>query len=244
MCCNDGVIFAQKGSNHPIAIEKTKEPQYQVQVTLRETKGLTPLGLTTNQVWKDDPRRLLFVLARYKFVAKMLSGKQRVLEVGCGDAFGTRIVLQEVGAICAVDFDPVFVKDVNSRMVEEWMFDCKVHDILAGPVPGQFEAAYALDVIEHIPKTDELRFMSNIAQSLEAPGVLILGAPSIQSQVYASDPSKEGHINCKDHRELKELVLRYFHNVFTFSMNDEVVHTGFSPMAHYLIAMGVGRKSV
>ena len=227
-----------------MAIENTKEPQYQVQVTLRETKGLTPLGLTTNQVWKDDPRRLLFILARYKFVAKMLSGKQRVLEVGCGDAFGTRIVLQEVGAICAVDFDPVFVRDVNSRMADGWKFDCKVHDILSGLVPGPFDAAYALDVIEHIAKFDEHHFMSNIAQSLEPPGVLILGTPSIQSQAYASDPSKEGHINCKDHKELKELMQQYFHDVFIFSMNDEVVHTGFYPMAHYLFALGVGRKSV
>ncbi len=61
--------------------EKTREPQY------------------NDCVAHEDPRRLLFVLARYKFVAKMLSGKQRVLEVGCGDAFGTRSVLQEIGAI-------------------------------------------------------------------------------------------------------------------------------------------------
>jgi len=25
-------------------------------------------------------------------------------------------------------------------------------------------------------------------------------------------------------------------------MNDEVVHTGFHPMAHYLFAIGVGKK--
>lgn len=70
--------------------EKTRQPQYQVQVALREAKRLTSLGLTTNQVWHDDPRRLLFILARYKFVAKMLSSKAHVLEVGCGDAFGRR----------------------------------------------------------------------------------------------------------------------------------------------------------
>ena len=57
----------------------------------------------------------------------MLSGKQRVLEVGCGDAFGTRIVLQEVGAIYAIDFDPVFVKDVIERMEGRWKFDEVVH---------------------------------------------------------------------------------------------------------------------
>ena len=35
---------------------------------------------------------------------------------------------------------------------------------------------------------------------------------------------------------------KFFHNVFIFSMNDEVIHTGFYPMAHYLWAIGVGPK--
>jgi 2-polyprenyl-3-methyl-5-hydroxy-6-metoxy-1,4-benzoquinol methylase len=115
--------------------------------------------------------------------------------------------------------------------------------MLSGPVDGPFDAAYSLDVIEHIPRADELRFMDNITQSLDNNGVLLIGTPSLQSQAYASPPSKEGHVNCKDHQELKELVRQFFHNVFIFSMNDEVVHTGFYPMAHYLFAMGVGRKS-
>ncbi len=68
----------------------TREPQYQRCVDLRNEKGLSSLGLMTNQVWQDDPRRLGFVLARYKFVAKMFSGLERVLEVGCARAFGTR----------------------------------------------------------------------------------------------------------------------------------------------------------
>ncbi len=117
-----------------------------------------------------------------------------------------------------------------------------MHDILSGPVGETFAAGYALDVIEHIPKPDEQRFMSNIAQSLDENGVLNIGTPSIQSQAYASAPSKEGHVNCKDHKELRDLMLEYFHNVFIFSMNDEVVHTGFYPMAHYLLALAVGRK--
>ena len=224
--------------------EETRERQYQVQVSLRDTKGLTRLGLVTNQVWHDDPRRLLFVLARYKFVSKLLSGKQKVLEVGCGDAFGTRIVLQEVDEICAVDFDPVFIRDVQARMEEEWQFDAKVHDMLSGPVPGKFDAAYSLDVIEHIPAADEDVFIANLAASLTAEGVLVIGTPSLASQTYASPPSKEGHINCKDQPELKALLLRHFQNVFVFSMNDEVVHTGFYPMAHYLFALCTNKRTV
>jgi 2-polyprenyl-3-methyl-5-hydroxy-6-metoxy-1,4-benzoquinol methylase len=224
-------------------LQQTREPQYQSCVQIRDQKGLTPLGLMTNQVWQDDPRRLTFLLARYKFVAKMLSGKLRVLEVGCADAFGTRIVLQEVATVTGVDFDPVFVEDARARMDPDWEFDVQLHDMLAGPVsPGGFDAAYSLDVIEHIVPADEHRFVGNVAASLTPDGVLILGSPSIHSQAYASKPSKEGHVNCKDAGGLRNLCERHFRNVFIFSMNDEVVHTGFAPMAHYLIALCAGRR--
>jgi hypothetical protein len=82
------------------------------------------------------------VLACYKFVSKMFSGMQKVLDVGCADAFGTRVVRQEVPEVVATNFDPGFI-----------------------------------------------------------------------------------------------------HNVFIFSMNDEVVHTGFHPLAHYLRALCCQRKS-
>lgn len=172
----------------------------------------------------------------------MLSGKKRVLEIGCGDAFGTRIVAQEVGRVCAVDFDPVFIKDIKARMIEKLAFDCRQHDILSGPVSGPFDAAYSLDVIEHIRKPDEDVYMRHIVSSLDDQGVFIVGTPTIQSQMHASRQSKEGHVNCKDQKELKELMARYFQNVFIFSMNDEVLHTGFYPMAHYLFAIGVGKQ--
>jgi SAM-dependent methyltransferase len=224
-------------------MQHTREPQYQDCLEIRNRQGLTPLGLMSNQVWQDDPRRLVFLLARYKFVAKMLSGKKKVLEVGCADAFGTRIVLQEVEAITAVDFDPVFVQDVRNRMDPDWTFECHAHDMLSGPVPGSFDAAYSMDVLEHIQPNEEHRFIGNIADSLTADGVCIIGSPSIHSQAYASKPSKEGHVNCKDAKGLQELMAPHFSNVFLFSMNDEMVHTGFTPMAHYLIALCAGRKT-
>jgi SAM-dependent methyltransferase len=222
--------------------QKTKELQYQEHVELARTRGLTQLGYRANATWDVDPRRLMIVLARYKFVAKMLSGKQRVLEVGCGDAFGTRIVQQEVKSLCGIDFDAVFVEDVKRRMDDRWRFDCLVHDMLSGPVPGGFDAAYSLDVIEHIRAEDEDRFMAHIVQSLTGLGVCIIGTPSLESQTHASAGSKAGHINCKNAQGLRDLMLRHFHEAFIFSMNDEVVHTGFYAMAHYLFALAVGKR--
>jgi SAM-dependent methyltransferase len=229
----------------PMPEARTREPQYQRTIEIAREKGLTTLGLMTNQVWEDDPRHLVFTLARYKFVSKMLAGRKHALEVGCADAFGTRLVQQEVGRVTATDFDQTFVDDVLRRMDPNWPFDCRQHDLLSGPFPGSFDAAYAMDVIEHIPAAQEDAFVGNIVRSLTPDGVLILGSPSLESQAYASPPSKQGHINCKSGKALQALVGRFFHNVFLFSMNDEVVHTGFAPMAHYLIAIGcTPRQSV
>jgi 2-polyprenyl-3-methyl-5-hydroxy-6-metoxy-1,4-benzoquinol methylase len=222
---------------------RTKEPQYQFEVDMAEQFGLARFGVMSNQTWRDDPRRLLFVLSRYKFVAKMLSGKRRVLEVGCADAFGTRLVQQEVVSVTAVDFDPAFVDDAVARMkADAWACDCRVHDILDGPVAEDFDGAYSLDVFEHIPPEKEHIFVRNIAESVCKAGVVVVGSPSLQSQAYASKGSKEGHVNCKDGKDLKRVMERHFENVFLFSMNDEVVHTGFHPMAHYLFTLCVGRR--
>jgi 2-polyprenyl-3-methyl-5-hydroxy-6-metoxy-1,4-benzoquinol methylase len=223
---------------------KTREPQYQFEVDMARRLGLSRFGIMSNQTWRDDPRRLLFVLARYKFVAKMLSGKKRVLEVGCADAFGTRLVSQEVGSVTASDFDPLFIQDARERMESDgWACECRVHDILEGPLAEDFDAAYSLDVFEHIVPEKEQLFVGNIARSLTKSGVAIFGSPSLQSQTYASKGSKEGHVNCKDGKEFKKVMERHFENVFLFSMNDEVVHTGFHPMAHYLFTVCAGRRS-
>lgn len=223
----------------------TRETQYDPAVELMNQQGLAELGIMSSHTWHKDPKRLLFVLSRYKFVAKMLSGMNKVLEIGCADAFGTRLVQQEVKEVTAIDFDQVFVDDVNKRMDnDKWKFNCKVHDILSEPVKARdgFDAAYAIDVIEHIKKDDEHKFLSNIVNSLNEKGVLIIGTPTIQSQAYASKESKEGHVNCKDASELKKLMQHYFENVFIFSMNDEVVHTGFYSMANYLFALCCTKK--
>lgn len=222
---------------------RTKEPQYELVFEVERKHGRTQLGLMINESWNQDPKRTLFTLSRYKFVAKLLSGRQRVLEVGCADAFGTRLVQQEVGHVTATDFDPVFIQDAIARMNPNWPLECKVHNMLEGPVPGEFDAAYCLDVLEHIAPSDEEVFLGNLVRSLSRQGALIVGMPSLESQTHASPQSKEGHVNCKSGKALKATMERFFENVFVFSMNDEVVHTGYFPMAHYLLALCCGKRN-
>ena len=221
---------------------QTKDPVNQHGLDVSLSIGETRLGLLKNWEWYDDPRRLVFSMARYKFVAKMFAGRQNVLEVGCGDAFSAPIVRQSVGRLTVADFDEAYIADAKARMKDRWAFDAIVIDLMKDSLPGRYDAIYSLDVLEHIPQAEEDEVLRRIVAALEPNGAVIIGMPSLESQQYASPPSKAGHINCKTEPALRELMERHFHNVFMFAMNDEVVHTGFGPMAHYRLAVACGAK--
>ena len=176
----------------------------------------------------------------------MFAGFGSVIEVGCADAFGTRIVAQSVERVVATDVDPIFIEDCNARAVDyRYSISFKELDVLdsAQLLPQIFDGIYALDVFEHIDPNYEDSFISNCSKMLSDAGVMICGIPSLESQKYASPPSKEGHVNCKSGEDFKVLFSKHFANVFLFSMNDEVVHTGFSPMANYLLVLCCGPKN-
>ena len=219
---------------------KTRDPVNQYLLEQYSELGAEELGLMNSAVWRDDPQRLLFTLARYKFVAKMLTGIERVAEVGCGDGFGARIVRQQVHNLLVTDIDPVFIGDFDKLREINWPIEARVHDILQSPIGSNFDAIYSLDVMKHIVLKEEGIYLSHICSSLKSTGIAIIGIPSQESQQYASKESSEGHVNCKSGEELRASLKQYFANVFIFSMNDEVVHTGYTPMAHYLIGLCCG----
>ena len=89
----------------------------------------------------------------------------------------------------------------------------------------------------NILKKDEKTFILNLKKSLKPNGSLIIGMPSLQSQKYASKLAKKEHVNCKTKAQLRKFLKRYFKNVYMFSMNDEVLHTGFDELSHYIIGL-------
>ncbi|MDC0453477.1 SAM-dependent methyltransferase, partial [Alphaproteobacteria bacterium] len=59
---------------------------------------------------------------------------------------------------------------------------------------------------------------------------------------FANPIAAQTHINLKTTNDLLKLSNDYFKNSFIFSMNDEVVHTGYHGMSHYIFVLGVGLK--
>lgn len=200
------------------------------------------LGPWTSYSLLNDPKHMSFVLARYKFCAKMLEGKKDRLEIGCGDAFGVPIMAQDAEYVLGIDVDDRLVEGNTRRLQRLRNIEFKNIDITEGVPDRKFDGVYSVDVIEHLDAPIEKAFMENSVGCLKKDGVYILGTPNITADKYATERSRIQHINLKSHKTLRSLLEKYFTNVFVFSMNDEVVHTGYYPMAHYLFAIGVGKK--
>lgn len=220
-----------------------KDPANRLGYAVQEQIGETRFGVLKNWEWYDDPKRILFSMSRYKFVAKMFTGRRSVLEVGCGDGFNAPIVRQAVENLTITDFDPLFIADAKSRVRDRWPYDALVVDVLKDEFPGRYDGIYSLDMLEHIDSDREEIVLQKMVRTLTDDGAVIIGMPSLESQAYASEPSRLGHINCKTGPDLEALMKKYFHNVFMFSMNDELVHTGYHKMAHYLIALACQKKN-
>ena len=96
---------------------KAKEPQNQIQFN-NYKKSPALMGPYTTHIWNHDPRHLGFLLCRYKFVAKMLEGKKKVVEIGVGDGFGVPIVAQTVRQIHGIDWESLLIDDNLKRLAD------------------------------------------------------------------------------------------------------------------------------
>ncbi|MCC7369214.1 MAG: class I SAM-dependent methyltransferase [Chloroflexi bacterium] len=192
----------------------------------------------------NAPRHLLFVLSRYKFAARLLPPLETVdvLELGCGEGFGALMLAERGHRVLGVDADRAAI-EIAQKSFGAPNRRFEVADFL-GRRFGTFRAVVSLDVIEHIPVELEDAYFRTITSNLGPDGMCIVGTPNETASAYASPQSQAGHVNLYTAERLVAATSRYFQNVFVFGMNDEVVHTGFYPMSHYLFVLGTGKRTM
>jgi len=188
----------------------------------------------------NDPKRLAFVLSRYKFAAKMSCKGGAVLELGCSEGIGAPILVENMDSYTGIDYDPPAIATANLNLKPpKFNFGCT--DFMNKKF-GQFQSIVSLDVIEHILPEYEDDFLKTILLNLSKNGIVVIGTPNITSDIYASAASKQGHVNLYSQKRLLESLGKYFHYTVPFGMNDEIVHTGYAPMCHYLFVIAFEKK--
>ena len=202
---------------------------------LNKSERKINLGKNTTRIVLTDPRLLLFTLSKYKFAAKMINSESKVLEVGCMDGFTSLFLSKYVKELVSVDFFEEHIKHAieNFDFIKNLQF--KKLDFLNSPYIEEFEAIVSFDVLEHIDPSQSDIFIENCYKALKTGGICIIGMPSLESQAYASEVNKKAHINCMSVNNAKILFNKFFIQILNFSMNDEIVHTGYDKLAHYNI---------
>ena len=195
------------------------------------------LGPSYSKILIDDPKLLSFVLSRYKFVSKILEGKKKVLEVGCGESFGSPLVKKAVKELYCCDYWEPVLNENKTRFKDFSKIKFLKHDFNLKPLKKNFDAAYLLDVFEHIAPLKSVNFIKNISKSLKKKSILIIGVPNKTAEKYASKASKLNHINLMTQKDMKKKIGKFFDHMLFFGMNDETLHTGYDPMQHYFFAV-------
>ena len=189
---------------------------------------------------RHSPRRLLHMLSYYKFAAKLIGSEARVLDIGCGEGLGSWILAKECGYAHGLDLDQELIETARRNWSDDTIrFSCA--NFLEG-LTDQYSAVVNFDVIEHIRPDHAAAFIDGMADCLSDHGIAVVGTPNETTRKYASKVTNIGHVNMYTAERLEAEMKQRFTQVFMFGANDEVVHTGFAPMCHYLLAIGVSPR--
>jgi 2-polyprenyl-3-methyl-5-hydroxy-6-metoxy-1,4-benzoquinol methylase len=230
------------GGDHQIVVGTGSDPKPRGDAAKAPAPdgGAVELGRYIGYWFAKTPRRALNYASYYGFAAGVIGRGRRVLDLGCSEGMGTWLLARECGWARGMDLDEDAIEVAKTNWVDPSVeFVC---GDFFDEEPQDYDALTSFDVVEHILPENVDAFMDRIAANLGPDGIAVIGTPSLEGQVHASPVSRAGHVNCYSGDRLEGELRERFRHVFMFAANDELVHTGFLPMAHYLIAVGYGPR--
>ncbi len=194
--------------------------------------------LTFKKILLTNPLMATVKLSRYKFVSKMLDKNDEILDIGCGGGISTFYFSQFCKSATGIDNDKKRIKEWNEYKSKKVKFIRKDAEDLE-TIDTSANCIINLDFIEHISKKDGIKFIQNCKIFLDRQKnkgknkMLIIGTPSFYSKKYRAKHNLKHHKHEYKPDELNTICKKYFSRTLKFTMNDELVHTGFDKLGWY-----------
>lgn len=125
-------------------------------------------------------------LAAYEFVAAQVQGAGRVLEVGCGEGYGTHRLASEAGEMVGVDVDEETVRHAQARYGSA---TCHFQPYDGAHLPfeqASFDAVVSLQVIEHVE--DVGQYLREIRRVLRLGALFVCATPNRNHRLQPGQP--------------------------------------------------------
>ncbi len=164
--------------------------------------------------WMEGAQPHYEHLHRYVFAAHLVKGK-KVLDLACGEGYGTYMLAREAEYVAGVEIDKLTVQHARSRYVKDNL-EFIEGSILAVPIEGEnkFDIAVCFEAIEHVAEHDKL--LSEVKRLLKDDGLFIVSTPN--KAVYTDARHHHSHFHVKElyFDEFRILLRRYFAHTHIF----------------------------
>ena len=133
-------------------------------------------------------------LHRYAFACELSLGK-RVLDIACGEGYGSEMLSRNAESVVGVDIDPATVAHAMTKYRSPNMkfIEGACEKI---PLPDKsVDLVVSFETLEHIEDHD--KFLGEIERVLVSGGILVISTP--EKAAYSDKP---GHVNPLHKKEL------------------------------------------
>jgi len=184
-----------------------------------DAKG-TELSFTGERYLPEVSGQIAFEhLHRYYFAGALVQG-MKVLDVACGEGYGSHILSRTCADVTGVDIDPDAVKHAASKYGRD---NVRFVEASAAALPfddAVFDAVVSFETIEHHDQHGQM--MSHIKRVLKPGGLLIMSSPN--KLHYSIEPGYSNPYHVKElyQEEFLALVRRFF--VHANLLGQRVVH--------------------
>jgi 2-polyprenyl-3-methyl-5-hydroxy-6-metoxy-1,4-benzoquinol methylase len=162
-------------------------------------------------------------LHRYAFAAQFVRGK-RVLDLACGEGYGSNILSKEAAYVVGVDLAQDAVCHASSRYTRDNLRFIQ-GSILEIPIRGQkeFDVVVCFEAIEHV--LDHGKLLSEVKTLLKENGIFLVSTPNKLTYTDRTQFHDPFHVKELYFDELKSLLCGYFKYV---RLLGQKVYTGSS----------------
>ena len=161
--------------------------------------------------WTNDPVIAYEHLHRYAFATQLAEGR-RVLDVGCGEGYGSALLASRAASVVGIDVDPRAVEHARATYrAPNVSFAMKSAQELRAYGEDAFDLVVCFEVIEHIGAQE--RVVAEARRVLGEAGWLLCSTPERVRYRERTGDRNPFHVRELDRREFEELLSSAFPNV-------------------------------
>ena len=149
-------------------------------------------------------------LHRYA-LAQTLAEKKIVLDIACGEGYGSNLLANSATQVIGIDIDESVVKKANKKYKKN-NINFETGSINAIPIEdNRFDLITCFETIEHVD--DHIASIKELKRVLKDTGILLISSPDKLNFSDKSGYKNPFHLKELYEKEFKEMILDNFHYV-------------------------------